>query len=184
LEQEVSTFAAEEIFSAILRDPGLVALYHTAEHLRITDRKTGFVDPEAKAWQEKRNVLGFFDGRPMRILTPQPNGQGVSMPEDYYYYSGFTFLASPSGELFLALEGQIMTFDLAFDGGYLIMPAHSIVPHVTGVWREATRDSRRDNFFGVRNDRLATTRGNFLPSIYSVARVRSATATCCNPIQG
>jgi len=29
-----------------------------------------------------------------------------------------------------------------------------IVPHVTGVWLEATRDSHRDNFFGVRNNRL------------------------------
>ena len=106
------------------------------------------------------------------------------MPEDYYYYSGFTFLASPSGELFLALEGQIRPSTWPSMAITLIMPAHSIVPHVTGVWREATRDSRRDNFFGVRNDRLATTRGNFLPSIYSVARVRSATATCCNPIHG
>lgn len=108
----------EEIFSAILRDPGLVALYHTAEHLRITDRKTGVVDPEAKAWQEKRNVLGFFDGRPIQILTPQPNGQGVSMPVAYYSYSGFTFLASPRDELFLALERKIITFDVAFDGDY------------------------------------------------------------------
>jgi hypothetical protein len=40
------------------------------------------------------------------------------MPEDYYSYSGFTFLASPRGELFLALERQIMTFDVGFDGDY------------------------------------------------------------------
>jgi len=105
-----------EVLPAILRDPGLVALYHTAEHLRITDRKSGAVNPQAKSWQEKRNVLGYFDGRPIQILIPHPNGQGVSMPEGYYSYSGFTFLASPKGELFLSLDRKVVTFDIALDG--------------------------------------------------------------------
>jgi len=105
-----------EVLPAIMRDPGLVALYHTAEHLRITDRKSGTVNAQAKAWQEKRNVLGYFDGRPIQILIPHPNGQGVSMPEGYYSYSGFTFLASPKGELFLSLDRRVVTFDIALDG--------------------------------------------------------------------
>ncbi|HEX9264907.1 MAG TPA: hypothetical protein VF977_11085, partial [Candidatus Binatia bacterium] len=57
---------------------------HTAEHLRVTDRKSGTVNGVAKAWQEKRNVLGYFDGRPIKILAPDPKGQGVAMPVDYY----------------------------------------------------------------------------------------------------
>ena len=105
----------EQVFPAILREPGLVALYHTAEHLRVTDRKTGAVDAEAKAWQEKRNVLGYFDGRPIKILQPDPKGSGVAMPEDYYSYGGFSFLASPRGELYLASGLNMITFDIAFD---------------------------------------------------------------------
>jgi len=61
-------------------------------------------------------VLGYFDGRPIQILIPHPNGQGVSMPEGYYSYSGFTFLASPKGELFLSLDRKVVTFDIALDG--------------------------------------------------------------------
>jgi len=105
----------EQIFPAILREPGLVALYHTAEHLRVTDRKTGAVNAEAKAWQEKRNVLGYFDGRPIKILKPDPKGSGVAMPEDYYSYGGFSFLASPRGELYLTSGLNMITFDIAFD---------------------------------------------------------------------
>lgn len=107
----------EQVFPAILLEPGLVALYHTAEHLRITDRKTGAVNTDAKAWQAKRNVLGYFDGRPIKILPPDPKGQGVGMPEEYYAYGGFSFLASPNGELYLASGSNMITFDIAFDSG-------------------------------------------------------------------
>ena len=53
----------------MVRDPGLVALYHTAEHLRVTDRKTGALNSDAKKWQDKRNVIGYFDGRPNQDLA-------------------------------------------------------------------------------------------------------------------
>ena len=108
---------AEQVFAAILREPGLVALYHTAEHLRVTDRRSGRVNAVAKAWQDKRNVVGFFDGRPIGILPPGPKGQGVGMPEEYYSYGGFSFLASPRGELYLASGASMITFDIAFDSG-------------------------------------------------------------------
>jgi len=107
--------SADEVIPALLRDPGLVALYHTAEHLRITDRKTGAIDSEAKSWLDKRNVLGHFDGRPIEILPSQAAAQGASMPEEYYAYSGFTFLASPRGELYLSLGTKMVLFDIAFD---------------------------------------------------------------------
>jgi hypothetical protein len=105
----------EKVVAALLRDPGLVALYHTAEHLRVTDRATGAVNQEAKAWQEKRNVLGYFDGRPNQILQPHPTGQGAPMPQEYYSYSGFSFLASPRGEIYLSIGTKIVMFDIAFD---------------------------------------------------------------------
>jgi hypothetical protein len=105
----------EEIFPAILRETSLVALYHTAEHLKLDEGKNGIVDKEAKAWREKRNVFGFFDGRPIQILLPHSQGHGVGMPEGYESYGGFTFLASPRGELFLFSGDKVVTFDIALD---------------------------------------------------------------------
>ena len=93
--RSIKIFPLEQLFAALVRDPGLVALYHTAEHLRVTDRKTGALNSDAKKWQDKRNVIGYFDGRPNKILPAQPNGQGASMPEEYYSYSGFTFPRQP-----------------------------------------------------------------------------------------
>ena len=37
------------------------------------------------------------------------------MPEAYYSYGGFSFLASPRGELYLSVVSNMITFDIAFD---------------------------------------------------------------------
>jgi hypothetical protein len=110
-----SKLPSEQILSALLREPQLVALYHTAEHLEISDPKTGAVNEEAKAWKEKRNVLAFFDGRPIRILPPHPAGHGVDMPAGYNSYGGFNFLANPRGELFIFHDNKVVTFDVSLE---------------------------------------------------------------------
>lgn len=107
----------EEIFPAILEEPGLVALYHTAEHLSVVDPTAGKTDPKVKAWKEKRNVLGFYDGRPIKILPPRPSGAGVGVPSAYESYGGFTFLASPKGHLCTFVGRQAHVFDIALDSG-------------------------------------------------------------------
>jgi hypothetical protein len=81
----------------------------------LKQSRTGVVNTAAKSWQEKRNVVGYFDGRPIQILIPHANGQGASMPDDYYSYGGFTFLASPRGEIYLARGLSVVTFAIAFD---------------------------------------------------------------------
>ena len=86
-----SKLPSEQIWLTLLREPRLIALYHTAEHLDISDPKTGKVNNEARAWKEKRNVLGFFDGRPIEILPPHPAGHGVGMPPGYNSYAASTF---------------------------------------------------------------------------------------------
>jgi hypothetical protein len=114
-ESKYKNLPAAEVIPAILREPRLVALYHTAEHLRITDRRTGAVDKAARSWKSKRNVLGFFDGRAIEILPPEPMGRGASMPDGYYSYGGVSFLASPRGELYLSLATKVISFDIALD---------------------------------------------------------------------
>ncbi len=98
-ESKYKNLSTAEVIPAIIREPQLVALYHTAEHLRVAERGTGAINKATKSWQSKRNVLGFFDGRGIQILPREPMGRGASMPEGYYSYSGFSFLANPRGEL-------------------------------------------------------------------------------------
>ena len=114
-ETQYSKLPAEQVLFALMRDPELVALYHTAEHLRVSDPTTGKVNSEAKAWKDKRNVLAFFDGRPIRILPPHPAGHGVGMPAAYNAYGGFNFLANPRGELFIFVQNKVVTFDLSLE---------------------------------------------------------------------
>lgn len=104
-----------EIVPRILRDPDLVALYHSAEHLTAVDPETGKVDRETQNWIEKRNILGFYDGRSIEILPPHPKGFGVGMPDSYHPYGGFDFLASPRGRLGVFLEDDSIVFDLTLD---------------------------------------------------------------------
>jgi len=106
---------ADQILNKLLRDPSLVALYHTAEHLEIFDAQSGRINEAVQAWKEKRNVLGFFDGRPNKILAPDPQGYGVSMPDGYWTYGGTEFLASPMGELFVFVANKVITFDIALE---------------------------------------------------------------------
>lgn len=40
------------------------------------------------------------------------------MPEGYYSYSGFSFLASPRGEIYLSLGTKIVAFDVVFDASH------------------------------------------------------------------
>jgi len=84
---------------------------HTAEHLEIG----ADANSDARKWLEKRNVLGFFDGRPIKILPPNPRHQGVGMPDRYHSYGGFDFLASRSGELFVFSDNRMITFDVSLD---------------------------------------------------------------------
>ena len=110
-EEKYQHLPAEQILPTLLRDSELVALYHTAEHLEIgRDANT-----EAQRWMEKRNVLGFFDGRPIKILPPNAKGQGVGMPAEYNSYGGFDFLASRAGELFVFFDNKMITFDVSLD---------------------------------------------------------------------
>jgi hypothetical protein len=105
------------VFPALLEEPSLVALYHASEHLTVVDPKTGKVDLEASAWKDKRNILGFYDGRPIVILPPHPTGMGVAPPKPYQSYGTFGFLSSPRGELFIFLGNKVVSFDITFEIG-------------------------------------------------------------------
>ena len=108
---------ASQVINGLLHEPALVALYHTAEHLDPVETKSKESEASVRAWKEKRNVLGFFDGRPVQILPPHPEGFGVGMPEGYVTYGGFNFLANHRAGLMLFNGDKVIPFDVSLDNG-------------------------------------------------------------------
>lgn len=73
---------------------------------------------------EKRNVLGFFDGRRVKVLPPHPKGHGVRMPEEYNSCAGFDFLASRARVLFIFSGNQMISFDVSLEPDSPGLPAN------------------------------------------------------------
>jgi hypothetical protein len=138
-EQKYRDLPFAEILPAILEDPSTIALYHTAEHLAVIDPISGKPDPEAKAWKDKRNVIGYFDGRPIKIRAPDPSGAGLGAPDGYVSFGGFRFLAGPNGLLQIFRRKEAITFDITLDFGE---SADVAFPAGPGVNRLATRDKK------------------------------------------
>lgn len=112
----------DEILPELLREPKLIALYHTAEHLTIDDLKTGAENKPAKEWRAKRNVLGFFDGRPVKILPPLADGTAHDRPQHYETVGSVYFLAHRLGEIAFSANAKALTFDISFDEDSSDMP--------------------------------------------------------------
>ena len=110
-----SKLSSAQLPVALLGEPKLVALYHTAEHLETGAGDRATDDDGVKRWKKQRNVLGFFDGRPLHVLPPHPEGFGVGMPDGLVSYGGFNFLASPRGELMIIQEQRMIAFDVSLD---------------------------------------------------------------------
>ena len=104
-----------ESLPQILREPTLVALYHTAEHLSAVDRENSRMTAQVKNWKAQRNILGFYDGRPVQILPPHPDGSGHARVAGHQTILTFFFLAHPLAELTVTASGRSHSFDLSFD---------------------------------------------------------------------
>ena len=113
--EKYSKLSIGEVLPELLREPKLIALYHTAEHLTIADPKTGAANRPTKEWRAKRNVLGFFDGRPVKILAPLGGGVGQDRPENYENVGNVYFLAHRLGEIAFIADAKAVTFDISFD---------------------------------------------------------------------
>ena len=104
------------------REPKLVALYHTAEHLAESQKSNGQEYALTRDWRAKRNVLGFFDGRPIKILPPLPNGEGYAQPENYQTVGTIYFLAHHLGEIAFSARGKGLAIDISLDEDSAVIP--------------------------------------------------------------
>jgi len=114
-DSQYRQLTAKELLARALGDPQLIALYHTAEHLKLDHPRSTKALAQAKMWQDQRNVLGFFDGRPLTILPARPDGTAQEVPEQFQNIATFYFLAHRLGELNLVARSHGLSFDLSFD---------------------------------------------------------------------
>ncbi len=113
--EKYSKLSIGDALPKLLREPKLIALYHTAEHLAVTDLKTGKEVPPSVEWRAKRNVVGFFDGSPMKILPPLAEGTARDKPDHYENVAAVYFLAHRLGEIVFSANAKAVSIDISFD---------------------------------------------------------------------
>lgn len=102
----------EEILPALLREPALMAIYHTGVHLspEAGDKESG-----KSAWGKQLTVAGFFDGRPNQVLPRRSDGEIDFQSQKLVRVGSFTMMGHFLGELTFIANGIVVTFDLSFD---------------------------------------------------------------------
>ena len=120
----------EEMLPALLREPTLVAIYHTAVHL---DTAVGDQGSVTSVWGNKRTVAGFYDGRPNRVLSPRSGEEDDSELKGLVGLGSFNMMGHFLGELTFVANGTVMTFDLSFDNDRGATPTKEVATVSTAV---------------------------------------------------
>src|SRR5262245_16592703 len=102
----------EDILPALLREPALIAIYHTAVHLSAED---GDKESAKSAWGKQLTVAGFYDGRPNQVVARRSDGEIDFASQRLVRLGSFTMMGHFLGELTFIANGIVVTFDLSFD---------------------------------------------------------------------
>jgi hypothetical protein len=116
--------AREEILPALLREPTLVAIYHTAVHL---DPEVSNEESEISLWGKKRAVAGFYDGRRNQVLSRRSGGEGYDGPQGLVRLGSFNMMGHFLGEIAFVAGDTVVTFDLSFDNDRAAAPNADMV---------------------------------------------------------
>lgn len=111
-----------DIIRVLVKDDQLGALYHNAEHLALHNPPlTGKIDPAARELIRKRNVIGWFDGRPLELTYPAPESSPgrikantASVPEGHSPLWLLFFKATRNGEFEIRHKNQTIRIDISF----------------------------------------------------------------------
>lgn len=123
-ESKYKRLPREEILPALLREPALVAIYHTALH---SDPEAGDKGSTINEGGEKRLVAGFYDGRPNQVLSPRSSGDVDDEPEGLVRLGGFSMMSHFLGELAFMANDTVVTFDLSFENDRAAAPTTNVV---------------------------------------------------------
>ena len=110
-EEKYYKLPKDEILSAVLREPRLVAVYHATDGLTLADSKGAAAKPSKRQPYDSRQVLGHYDGRVIEILPARAN----ALARRYRSVAWFYFLPRQSDGLTGFSGGDAVTFDISFD---------------------------------------------------------------------
>lgn len=118
------TLKGVEAAVELTHDKSLGALYHNSEHLALRNPpEEGEIDPIAEELRSKRNVLGWYDGRPLELTYPKDNvpvaikeANTADIPKGYHNVGpSLTFKATKNGEFSIRPYGKEIKVDISFD---------------------------------------------------------------------
>jgi hypothetical protein len=111
-EAKYKKLSAEEILPKLLREPKLMAIYHTAVHLNAEANRK---ESATNIWGQKRTVVGFYNGRPNEVLPKRSHKELYFQPGGLVRFGGFTMMGHQLGELVFMSGETVVVFDMSFD---------------------------------------------------------------------
>ena len=123
-EAKYKKLPAEEILPKLLREPKLVALYHTATHLYPEENPK---ETAINIWGHMRTVVGFYDGRPIEVLPKRSHKEPYYEPEGLIRLGGFTMMGHYLGELVFLAGETVVVLDMSFDNDHAAAPVPALV---------------------------------------------------------
>ena len=105
----------------LMHDSQIGIIYHAAENLEdVKDPKTGRLRPDVWERRRTRNILGWYDGRPIEVNPPEPsfltgkdtinNAHGPGQR-----YGALDCSANQQGEFEIRPKGERIRLDLSFE---------------------------------------------------------------------
>ena len=116
--------AKDEILPSLLREPTLVAIYHTAVHL---DQQISKERSEMSVWGTNRAFAGFYNGQTSQILARSADGDVSDELQGLVRLGSINMMAHFLGELVFVAAENVVTFDLSFDNDRAAAPNADIV---------------------------------------------------------
>lgn len=112
--KETENDSYEQLLHKASGNDKLGTLYHNSEFLTAKNSKTKKINKETEELIKRRNVIGWYDGRPIEILKPAPDGSGVT-PEFVKKIGIFHYKAHCNGEFEITIEGKKIRVDISLD---------------------------------------------------------------------
>ena len=110
-----------EMMQELVNDDSLGILFHCAEHLALRNPpQTGAIDKKAEELIKLRNIIGWYDGESIEVVTAPQNelvGSGKSntatIPQGFRGVGSITFKANINGEFSIKHADQIIRLDIS-----------------------------------------------------------------------
>ena len=101
----------DQILSALLGEPNLVAVYHATDALTRAESEKAEGAPGPRRTYNNRQVLGHYNGRGVEILPNHAN----ALADRYRSVAWFYFMPRQPNGLTVSSRGETGTFDISFD---------------------------------------------------------------------